>query len=402
VNFPLYIAKRYILSKSKNNAINIITRLASSGIIVGSMALFIVLSVFSGLREFSLSFSNDFDPDLKVNTLTGKWFTITTEQENRIKKIEGLSNYSKIIEERVLFYFNGKEQVTYLKGVDQNFTNVNKASQKLFNGQWLKPNTYQVVIGYGISEKLSLGLFDLNNPFEVYVPKPGKGSIDLPEEAFNKDVLVPVGIYAISEELDSKYVFADLGLTQHLLDYESNQISGIELKLKPNSDENNVIEQITTILNQNNQKIEVKTRAQLNATLYKMLNTENVAVYLIFTLVIIMILFAFSGAIIMMVLDKQDNLKTLYYLGTEPKNLRNIFLFQGVLLCAIGGILGLILGSIVVLIQQQFELFMITESLAYPVVFSFQNIMIVMATIMFLGFSASLIASRKASENLKN
>ena len=397
MNFPLYIAKRYIFSKSKNNAINIITRIASGGIVIGAMALFIVLSVFSGLREFSLSFSNDFDPDLKANPLAGKSFTISPEQEKQIKNSQGIADFSKIIEERVLFSFKGKQQVAYLKGVDQNFVKVNKASEKLFNGQWLKPNTYQCVVGYGISEKLSMGLFDFNNPFETYVPKPGKGNIENPEEAFNKSSLIPVGIYAISEELDSKYVFADLGLVQELLEYKPSQISGIEIRTKPNANQTEVIAQIQKILNN---KVNVKTRAELNATLYKMLNTENVAIYLIFTLVIIMILFAFSGAIIMMVLDKRENLKTLYYLGTEPKNLKKIFLFQGTLLCAIGGIIGLVLGSVIVLAQQQFQLIMITKSLAYPVVFSLENIAIVFGTIMLLGFAASLIASSRASKSV--
>ena len=398
MNFPLYIAKRYIFSKSKNNAINIITRIASGGIIVGTMALFVVLSVFSGLREFSLSFSNDFDPDLKVNPISGKSFTISPEQETQIKNINGIASFSKIIEERVLFSFNGKQQVSCLKGVDQNFSKVNKASAKLFNGQWLKPNTYQCVVGYGISEKLSLGLFDFNNPFEVYAPRPGKGNLSInPEEAFKSSDLIPVGIYAISEELDSKYVFADLSLVQELLEYKPSQISGIELRTKPNSNQAEIISQIQKTLNN---KVEVKTRAELNATLYKMLNTENIAIYLIFTLVIIMILFAFSGAIIMMVLDKRDNLKTLYYLGTEPKKLKNIFLFQGTLLCAIGGIIGLLLGSIVVLLQLKFQLIMITPSLAYPVVFSLENVGIVFGTIMFLGFLASLIASSRASKSV--
>lgn len=397
MNFPLYIAKRYLFSKSKNNAINIITRIASGGIIIGSMALFVVLSVFSGLREFSLSFSNDFDPDLKINTIAGKSFTISPEQEKQIKTISGISNYSKIIEERVLFSFNGKQQVSNLKGVDANFSKVNKATEKLFNGQWLKPDTYQVVIGYGISNKLSLGLFDFNNPFEVYVPKPGKGNIDNPAEAFNKSVLIPVGIYAISEELDSKYVFADLGLTQELLEYQPNQISGIEIKTKSNSNEAEIISQVEKIFNN---KVEVKTRAQLNATLYKMLNTENIAVYLIFTLVIIIALFNLIGALIMMVLDKKANLKTLFNLGTEVKDLRKIFLLQGTLLSVFGGIIGLVLGIIIVLVQQQFQLVMITPSLAYPVVFSFQNVLIVFGTIVLLGFTSSLIASSRVSKKL--
>lgn len=400
MNFPLYIAKRYIFSRSKNNAINIITRIASGGIIIGAMALFVVLSVFGGLREFSLSFSNDFDPDLKANPTTGKSFSISPDQEKKLKEINGIASFSKIIEERVLFLFDGKEQVTYLKGVDANFKNVNKASQKLFNGQWLKPDTYQVVVGYGISQKLSLGLFDFNNPFEVFVPKPGKGNIENPEEAFNKDVLIPVGIYAINEELDSKYVFADLGLVQELLEYKTNQVSGIEFKTEPNVNEAEVISKIETILSTPTQKIQVKNRAELNATLHKMLNTENIAIYLIFTLVIIIALFNLIGALIMMILDKKANLKTLFNLGTEIKSLRKIFLLQGTLLSVFGGITGLVLGIIVVVIQQQFKLIMITETLAYPVVFEFVNVVIVFVTIVLLGFIASLIASSRVSKKL--
>lgn len=397
MNFPLYIAKRYIFSKSKNNAINIITRIASGGIIVGAMALFIVLSVFSGLRVFSLSFSNDFDPDFKANPKSGKSFEISASQEKQLKNIDGIASFSKVIEERVLFSFSGKQQVTYIKGVDSNFIHVNKASQKLFNGNWFQPKTIQVVVGYGISQKLSLGLFDFNNQLEVFVPKPGKGAIENPDEAFNKSVIIPVGIYAINEELDSKYVFADLGLTQELLEYKPNQISGIEFKTKPNADEDAIRLQIAKILNN---KVEVKNRAELNATLYKMLNTENIAVYLIFTLVIIIALFNLIGALIMMVLDKKANLKTLYNLGTEVKDLRKIFLLQGTLLSVFGGIIGLVLGIIVVVIQQQFNLIMITESLAYPVVFSIQNVLIVFGTIVTLGFIASLIASSRVSKKL--
>ncbi len=397
LNFPLYIAKRYIFSKSKSNAINIITGIASMGIIVGAMALFVVLSVFSGLRDFSLSFSNDSDPDLKVNPSKGKSIFITPTQENQLKNIEGIASYSKIIEERVLFYFDGKEQVTYLKGVDANFVKINDISKSLFNGQWLKPNTYQVVIGYGISEKLSLGLFDFNNNFEVFVPKPGKGTIENPEQAFNKSVLIPVGIYAISEDIDSKYVFADIRLAQELLEYKPNQISGIEIKTKPNADETAIHSQIEKIFNN---LIEVKNRAQLNATLYKMLNTENIAVYLIFTLVIIIALFNLIGALIMMILDKKGNLKTLFNLGTEVKDLRKIFLLQGSLLSVFGGILGLFLGIILVVLQQQFNWVMITPTLAYPVVFSLENVLIVLATIITLGVLASLIASSRVSKKL--
>ena len=397
MNFPLYIAKRYLFSKSKNNAINIITGIAAVGIVVGAMALFVVLSVFSGLREFSLSFSNDFDPDVKGTAVTGKFFTLTSQQEQKLTQIPGIASYSKVLEERVLFFFDGKEQVTFLKGVDKKFTQTNVVDQNVVNGKWLKPNTIEVVIGYGISEKLSLGLYDFNNPFEVYVPRKGKGVIESEAEAFNKTRLIPVGIYAISEDLDQKYVFCDLTLAQELLELQPNQVSGLEIKLKPNADEASVMKAVADLF-QN--KLQIRNRAQQNATLYKMLNTENIAVYLIFTLVIIIALFNLIGALIMMILDKKSNLKTLHSLGSDIKDLKKIFLLQGSLLSVFGGLVGLVLGIVIVLIQQQFKLVMITESLAYPVVFSIQNVAIVFATIVSLGVVSSWIASSRVSQKL--
>ena len=396
MNFPLYIAKRYLKSASKNNAINIINGIASLGIIVSVMALFVVLSVFSGLVDFSLSFSNTVDPDLKATATLGKSFSVSAEQLEKIKETEGVAAFSKVIEERVLFVFNGKEQVTYLKGVDNSYSDISTIKKNLFNGQWLRPNTIQAVVGYGIAEKLSMGLFDFNNVLEVFVPKPGV-TFDNPNDAFNKMVLVPVGIYAISEELDNKYVYIDLGVAQDLLSYKPHQITALELKLKPEANEAQVISQLQTILDN---KVTIRNRVQLNSALYKMLNTENVAVYLIFTLVIIIALFNLIGALIMMILDKKSNLKTLYNLGTEIKDLRKIFLFQGTLLSVIGGIVGLTLGIAIVFVQQQFQLIMITPTLAYPVKFTIQNIFIVMSTIVLLGFASSLIASSRIKKRL--
>lgn len=397
MNFPLYIAKRYLKSASKNNAINIINGIAALGVIVGSMALFVVLSVFSGLKEFSLSFTNEFDPDLKITSTFGKTLQITPAQEIGIKKIKGLASNSKIIEERVLFLFDGKEQVTYIKGVDSLFGHVNPVHKIMYQGQWLEKHSNQVVVGYGICQKLSMGLFDFNHPFEVFVPKAGRGAIENPDEAFNRCKLAPVGIYAINEDLDSKYVFADLTLAQALLEFKPNQISGIECKLKPGANEQVVVSELQKLFPKNTA---IKTRAQLNESLYRMLNTENIAVYLIFTLVIIVALFNLVGALIMMILDKKHNLKTLYNLGAEVKHLRSIFMFQGSLLSIVGGCIGLVLGIAVVLLQQQFQWVMITPNLAYPVVFSVQNVLLVLATISGLGLLASWIASSRVTKKL--
>lgn len=397
MKFPLYIAKRYLFSGSKNTAINIITIISSVGIIVGTMALFVVLSVFSGLRDFSLSFANDFDPDLKAVAKTGKTIFISPEQVKQISQIEGVAHFTKIIEERALFTFNGKDQLANIKGVDTNYTAVNQVEKTIFQGQWLEDDTEQVVVGYGISQKLSMGLFDLVNVFETFVPKPGKGTIDSPDGAFNRSVLVPVGFYFINEDLNQKYVFANLSIVQELLDYQPNQVSGFEIKLQSNAKESVIVNAIQTILKDT---VVIKNRAQLNESLYKMLNTENLVLYLIFSLVIAVTLFTLIGALIMIIIEKKSNLKTLFNLGANLKDLRKIFLYQGFLICIIGGFLGLLFGIVLTLLQQKFGFIMINANMAYPVKFSFINVLAVIGTITSLGFIASVIASSRVNKSL--
>lgn len=394
MNFPFYIARRYVLSFSRQNAINIITGIASLGIIAGTMALFVFLSGFSGLKEFSLSFSNSFDPDLKLFPKTGKSIQITPQQQAKLSKLQGVQSFSNVVEERVLFVFNGKEMVSFLKGVDRNYTNVNPVHKSLFNGQWLAPDTFQAVMGYGVANKLSAGLFDYQNALEVYVPRPGKGNIESPQDAFNREKLLPIGIYTVNEDIDSKYVFADIGLVQELLQYSTDRVSSVEIKLKPEIAEDDVVPQIEEIFGN---KVLVKNRAQLNDSLYRMLNTENLVVYLFFTLVIIIALFNLIGALIMTILDKKANLKTLKHLGARIPDLRKIFLLQGTLLTVVGGIIGLLLGVGLVLLQQHFQLVMITDSLAYPVKFELINLLSVIFTILILGVTASWIAASRIS-----
>lgn len=397
MNFPFYVAKRYLRSNTKNTAINIINRIASVGIVVGVAVLFFVLSVFSGLIDFSLSFSNSIDPDLKAQTTVGKSFTITENQFQKIKKLSDVACFSKIAEERVLFSFGDKNQVTYLKGVDSVYTKVSPIQDKVYEKQWFAPNTQEVVVGVGVAEKLGLGLFDANSVLEVFVPKPGEGTIENPDDAFNKAQLLPVGLYSIADDYDFKYVFCDINLAQALLGYNPNQITSLEIKLKPAANEAQTIADLQQILGK---KIVIKNKIQQNDTLYKMLNTENIALYLIFTLVIVIALFNLVGALIMMIIDKQNNLKTMHALGVEIKNLRKIFLFQGTLLCVFGGLLGLALGIVLVLLQQQFGFLMVTDTMAYPVKFVFKNVFIVLLTIVPLGFLASWIASSRINRKL--
>lgn len=398
MNFSLYIAKRYLFSKSSNNTINIITLIATVGVIVGTLALFIVLSGFSGLRTFSVGFLDTTDPDLKVTSVKGKSFNFTSEIEQILNKEGGISFYTKVIEERAFFEFNEKTHIAYVKGIDANYTNVNNIDTTVYLGTWLdKDIPSGVVVGHGISNTLSLGIFDFIEPLKIYVPKPGKGYITNPNNAFSQINTQPVGIFAVTDEIDRKYTFVSLELAQELLSYSENQISAIELKSVNIEERSDLIEALKEKLGPD---FKIQTREQLNAVFYKMLNTENLASYLIFTLILIIALFNVIGAIIMMILDKRDNLKTLYSLGATIKDIKRVFILQGFLLSILGLFIGLSIGIALVLLQKKFQIFMITQNLAYPVEFTFFNVFSVAVTIIVLGYLASKIASSRISKKL--
>lgn len=397
MNLSFYIAKRYAVSFSKNKAINIITGIASVGIIASTMALFVFLSVFSGLKEFSLNFANASDPDLRIETSTGKTFLVDPKQEELLKKSNHISSYSKIIEERVYFMYNNKELVAHIKGVDNHFIQVTDFNKHLYAGEWFENNSENVVVGADISRKLGLGLFDYNNGLEAYAPKPGKGNIENPDDAFNKTLLFPSGIYSINEELDGKYVFCSIGLVQNFLGLKNHEITNLEIKLKPTANENQVREELTSIFGK---AIKIKNRAQLNDSLYKMLQSENLFIYLFSTLVVILTLFCLAGAIVMIIIDKRDNLKTLYNIGVAQTSIRTIFFTQGIIITLFGLIIGLGLAIVIILLQQHFSFIMITPTMPYPVLFEWQNMVIVIITIVILGLISSWIASGTVNKKL--
>lgn len=398
MNFPLYIAKRYVRSKSTQNAVNIINFITFLVIVIGSAALFIVLSAFAGLKTFSLSFTESFDPQLKALPATGKIFTLSPEQEQRLQSVDGLAFYSKEIEEKVSLEHRGKNHIAYIKGVDSNYTKVTGVDSTLYIGDWTINDT-QVVAGLGIANILGVTINQFRSPMQIYAFKPGKGSISQQSisSLYNQMPMVIGGVYAVEADLDNKYVFADLRLTQALLEKDSLQISGINFKMDDGVEPSAVRSEIQSILGSN---VQLKNRQQLNSTLYKMLNTENVATYLIFTLVLIIALFNVVGAIIMMILDKQQNSKTLYSLGTTIKELRRIYFVQGILVTGFGGLIGVLIGVLIVWSQLAFSWLKITPSLAYPVKFEFINITIVLATIIVLGVIASKIASSRINKKL--
>lgn len=394
MNFSLYIAKRYLFSKKGNHTITIITGIATVGIIIVSAALFIVLSGFLGLKSFSLQFLNISDPDIKITSVKGKSFFVTDSVQQILKENSKIIAFSKVIEERAFFEYNNKTHIAYIKGVDTSYTNVCKVDTTVYLGTWLNAAEFPkgIVVGNGISNALSTGIFNYDKSLKIYVPKPGRGYISSPKNSLQFIYTQPIGIYKLTDEVDNKFTFTSLNLAQQLLNYQPNQVSAIEIKIK-NLD--NKQEVITYLQNKLGDTFSIKTREQLNQVFYKMLNVENLVLYLIFTLIVVIALFNALGAIIMMILDKQNSITTLYNLGASIPSIRKIFVLQGFLLTLLGLFIGLTIGVILILIQKKYHPFMITEHIAYPVEFSLANLLLVMITVTTLGFITSKIAGRR-------
>lgn len=397
MNFPLYIARRYLLSKSSNNAINIITLIATLGVIVSTIALFVVLSVFSGLKDFSLSFIRTSDPDLKITSTRGKSFYFNDSIEQALVK-DKIAAYTKVIEERVFLSYGEKSHVASIKGVDSNYLNVNRLDTAIYYGNWVNyDHKYTVVVGSAISTSLSIASYDFAETLKIYVPKPGKGYITNPKTAFNQVGAQTIGIYRLTDDIDKKYVYSNLSLAQDLLNYKTDQISAVEIKVNADYDVKEVQQDLELSLGD---RFDVRTRQQLNSVFYKMLNTENLVSYLVFTLILVIALFNVIGAIVMMIIDKRENLKTLFHLGSSIREIRKIFVFQGFLLTVFGLFVGLLLSIPFVLLQKKYGFIMITQSLAYPVEFRLVNVIVVIITLLFLGFLAAKIASARISKKL--
>ena len=397
MNFPFYIAKRYLFAKSGNNTINIITIIASFGVIVGSLALFIILSGFSGFKNFTNEMLDYSDPDIKITATQGKSFFVIDSILNLLKENTDVKAYAHVVEERAFLQYKQRDQIAFVKGVSDNYMSITRLDSTLSVGQWLDSNYINTgVVGGGIADKLSLSVFSFGEPLSIRIPKPGKGLILSESSAFNSEGIQVTGVYSGLEDFANKYVYVNLELAQRLLNYKKNQVTSIELRLNENVD---AAAFASAFQNQLGNQFKVQTKTQFNALTYKVLNTERLMSYLIFTLIIIIALFNVIGAIIMMIIDKKQNLKTLFNLGVTIKEIKRIFVLQGFLLTLFGLTVGLTIGSTLVFLQKEFAFFMITNSIAYPVEFRFFNVLSVAVTISVLGFIASKIASSRISAN---
>lgn len=397
----LFIAWRYVRSKSSQNVINIINRMSIFVLIVGGASLMIVLAGFSGLRTFSMSFSNFFDPDLKIFPKTGKIFSLSPMQEAALKESGVVASYTKVLEERVFLNSRGKNYIAYIKGVDENYPKVNAVDSILVISpkEWLLSEDY-VVVGNIIAETLNLGLFTSTTPLQIIVPKAGKGSITSSSTPYREETVLLSDYYQVTEDLDSKYVFATLSLAQRLTGVQANEVSAVEIKLSKGV---SVAEGKKRLQKVWGDGFVIKDRMALNEDLYKMFQTENLATYLIFTLVLIVALFNLVGAIIMMILDKRKNLYTLFALGMTERQIRAIFFLQGVIVSLLGAIFGVGLGVGIAWLQKTYPMLYINPNaavpIAYPMDIRLLEIVVVFFTIFVLGIIASAIGASRTKIN---
>ncbi len=362
---------------------------------VSTIVLFVILSAFSGLRTFSTKMLESSDPDIKLSASKGKYLDFTADLQQTLSKTKVIKHISPIIEERVFLQYGDKKAVAQLKGVDVDYNKVINIDTVMTVGTWLdREFPKAVVIGEGIAYKLSLRVLDLGTPLQIMTPKAGKGFIN-PNNAFNSVNTTIFGAFGGSEAFRNTYIFSEISIARQLLELKSEQYTAIELKLIDNSNSMAVKKDLQQILGD---AFKVETREELNSLYYKVVNTENFIGYLIGTLITIIALFNILGSIIMMIIDKKANLNTLFKIGASIDEIKKIFVFQGVLLTLTGLVIGLIISISLILLQIEYEFFMITPTIPYPVEFQWSNLIIVITTIMVLGFGASQIASSRITK----
>lgn len=351
MNFPLFVARRYLLSKKSHNVINIISMISVIGVATGAMALIIVLSVFNGFEDLIKSVFSTFDPDLKITVTEGKVFEPNTAAFDSVKTLYFVDIVCPTLEENVLLEYSHKQHPAVIKGVPEQFRSLSMIDSMIVEGKYLlkQGDRNFAVVGGGVAYFLSIGVNFLD-PIFVYFPK-RSGNLSLnPSKAFNKMHIFPKGIFQIQQEIDSKYVLVPMEFARNMLDYKT-EVSALEIKLMPNTDVEKAQKIIGSIIGD---EFTIKSQAQQHEVLYRVMQSEKFAIYLILTFILIVASFNIIGSISMLIIDKKEDITTLRSMGLDKKSLQKIFLYEGWMISIGGAIVGIILGFLVCWLQQQF------------------------------------------------
>ena len=399
MNLPIYIARRYLFSKKSHNVINIISAISVLGVAISTMALIIVLSAFNGLENLVISLFNSFDPDIKITLKEGKTFDAITFPSEAIKKIDGVAWYTEILEENALLKYSDRQYIATIKGVSDDFIEMSGLDTMIVEGDLILEDNEQsfAIIGQGIAYSLSLRVNDFVNPISIYVPKRGKTITLNPENAFNTKRIFASGIFSIQQDFDMKYVLVPLSFARELLRYKT-EISAIELGLSPGADMDKVQQEIQSQLAGAGNNYKVQNRYQQHEFLYKIMKSEKWAVFLILSFILIIATFNSIASITMLIFDKKKDIAVLWSMGADMRLIRNIFLYEGLLISLLGNILGLLLGTLICWIQQTYKVIefkgsFVTDSI--PVKMELLDFVYVFITVFVIGLIAAWFPVRQ-------
>ena len=392
--FIFKVAYRYFFARSSKTIVNRINRFAFIMIVVSACSLLVVLSAFSGLKDFGLLYTNSFDPDYKVIPEVGKHFTLDSSSVERVPSLSGVSNSSLVLEEKVLLSNPLNSRAIVLKGLDSNHFLNQKLNDLSLVGVYDVRDKDNIYLGASIASDLDVVL---SEDFSVNATLPSLRNFSLLNPSpFSSLSFQIQGIYQISGDIENKYAFTSLSSLSSLSKLPKNNFSSIEILV----DEDFSIE---TLENELDEILPVDfiivSKEELNPALYKMLNTENFAVYLIFCLVVIIAVFNLVGSLTIMMVEKTNDLKILNALGAKKGSFKNIFLSLGVIVSLFGSLVGCLLGSVFVLAQASSPFVYVPgTNLPYPVILSFQNLFVVFLTVSLIGFIASFWTTRNLSK----
>ena len=390
MSFSFFVARRYRLSSTKFNTVRLISHFASFVVGVAVCAFFVIQSVFSGLHDFGLSYSSSIDPDLKISSVDSFSFVMADTVIAKLEQVKGVAVAAPLLSQEAVLRFEQQHKLVTLLGVDSRYDQLFGISDRIPVGRMVSDRGEELLLGYGTTIDLGAGLYDYDGFIECLLPK--QGAINpLDPNPFVSRWATNVGVFQMSEEVDYNYAFAPLPFVWSLTNAPTNTFTAVDVKLDENANKNALIEEIQGIIGS---EFEIIEKEALNPALYRMLQTERIAIYLILSLVLTIALFNVVGAIVMMVLDKRNQLQTLLGMGSSVNEIRQIFFYQGLLLSGVGGFFGLVVGIGVVIAQSIGEFILVPGTqLPYPIAFSFENLFALLLIWGVLSVVAAWVAS---------
>lgn len=394
MNFPFYIARRYLFSKKSHNAINVISGISVCGVALATLALICTLSVFNGFQELVSNLFTAFDPELKVTTVNGKVFDAQDERIQALKDLPAIEVFSETLEDNAMVQYQGKQAMVVLKGVEENFHQLTPIDSILYGrGERVLHDEVAdyAIPGVELVSVLGTGIRFLD-PLEVYVPKRGaKVNVANPASSFNSSYLHSSGlIFAVNQQkYDASYILTSLSFVRKLFQYDT-EVSSIDLKLREGSDVNKVKKEITGRLGD---EYRVQNRYEQQADTFRIMEIEKLISYFFLTFILLIACFNVIGSLSMLIIEKREDVITLRNLGADDQTISRIFLFEGCLISMLGSLVGIVLGLLLCLAQQEFGWISLGGDSsagafvidAYPVSVHWEDVVLVLLTVLVIG-----------------